>query len=274
MVTEMASSEEVTTNGGVKPAYRPVSVLWKMKTTGVDYAKVLWDYKVLFFVGAVLFGSSAVVRLVPLESNPAVPCNGELLCTHGTTLWGIVTSVFVYDSWTNIPSFFAILIVYAQFSDRLDSIERKRRAKFSAVAIFVAAFAANALWVHFLPSTYSWGPSGVVYALWGVMFAFTLFDGMPKSPTGLDPRNWYKDKKERKAAFGSLAMSTATAAMLFTEPAVFLSAGPGIIVFVHGVSFLGGYFGAHVYRWTAGKGTTSRPLHPPGPRSAEDGPLD
>lgn len=254
----MASVVEVTASDDVKPANHPLSLLRKMKRAGEDYAKVLWDYKVLFLVGTVLFGSSAVVQFVPWGSNSAVPCNGELLCTHGTTLWGIVTSVFIYDSWTNIPSYFAILVVYAQFSDQLNPSERRRRAKFSAIAIFVAAFVANALWVRLLPSTYSWGPSGVVYALWGMMLAFTLFDGMPRSPMGLDPRTWYKDKKERKAAFGSLAMFAATAVMLVTEPSVFLSAGPGINVFVHGMSFMGGYLGAYVYRWTAGKGMVSR----------------
>lgn len=252
MMTTTTTPEASGDGKGTAP---PLKGVERAKKVAIDYARVLWDYKALLAAGSVLFGPSALLSLIPPNLTSLGICS-TMLCTHGSTMWGIVTSVFLYDSWTNIPSYFAILIVYAQFSDQLDPIERRRRAKFAAAAMFGAAFVANAFWVHFLPSTYSWGPSGVVYGLWGVMLAYTLFDGMPKSPKGLDPRRWYDGKKERKAAFGSLAMFAATTVMLTTETSVFLSAGPGINVFVHGVSFMGGYFAAHVYRWAYGR----RPL--------------
>src|SRR2546426_1062527 len=83
--------------------------------------------------------------------------------------------------------------------------------RFVSIAIFGASFIANALWMLVRPLTYSFGPSGVVYSLWGVLMAFTLFDGMPKQPRSLNPRTWYADKKERSSAIGNLAIFSSTA---------------------------------------------------------------
>jgi membrane associated rhomboid family serine protease len=98
------------------------------------------------------------------------------------------------------------------------------------------------------PDTYSLGPSGVIYALWGVLFAFTFFDGIPNQPKSWNPRTWYQDKRERRSGMNNLALFAATAAIIIMEPAQFLSVGPNVNVFAHGISFLGGYFLAQVYR--------------------------
>ena len=216
----------------------------------MDYVRLLWDYRVLFLSGVILFGPS--LRLPQLGVGPAAlqVCEGTSLCTNGGSPWGVVTSVFLYDGWTNVPVYFAILLIYSSFSDNVESDERRRRAHFTSIAIFGAAFTANALWMLVRPLTYSLGPSGVVYSLWGVLLAFTLFDGMPKQPRSLNPRTWYGDKKERSSAVGNLAIFASTAIVLALEPEEFLSAGPGINVFAHAIGFLGGYFSAQAYRWS------------------------
>jgi hypothetical protein len=232
----------------------PLTKSQKLRQVGVDYLELLLDYKYLMVAGAVLFGTSLVLPLVPTGFGASAFCNATMLCTHGTTPWGTVTSVFLYDGWSNILLYFIILVMYIAFSDRVDSGERRRRARFGSVAIFGVATIANALWLHFVPMAYSWGSSGVVYALWGFLLAFTLFDGMPRNPKSLDPRTWYASKQERGSAMGNLMVFSMTAIMLVSGPSAFLSSGPGVNVFAHGVSFLGGYFSANVYRWTKGRG--------------------
>ena len=211
--------------------------------------RLLRDYKMLFIAGAVLFGPSLILPLMTTGSEALAICNTTLLCTHGATPWGAATSIFLFDSWTNIPAYFGILATYVAFSDSVDQTERQRRARFASVTIFILAIAANVLWMHFLPWTHSYGPSGVVYALWGVLLAFTLFDGLPSHPKNFDVRLWYKDKKERSSALGNLMVFGFTAFMLASNPLAFLSAGPGVNIFAHGVSFLGGYSAAHLYRY-------------------------
>lgn len=238
---------------GDTPSSR-LSVPQKLEKAGRGYARLLWDYRLLFAVGALLFGLSLVLPMAPAGSNGIDFCNSIRLCSHGATPWGVATSIFLYDGWTNVPAYFGLLVAYAGLSDKAGQTERLKRARFGSIVIFVPALIANMLWIHFLPSAYTLGPSGVVYAMWGMMLAFTLFDGLPNHPTSIDPRTWYKDRKERSSAMGSLAFFGLTAFMLVSNPSGFLSAGPGVNVFAHGVSFLGGYCSAYVYRWTRGRG--------------------
>jgi len=220
----------------------------RLKNGSIDYVRVLWDYRALFVAGAILFGTSALLPSISVWSTAPKVCNAVALCTNGATPWGVVTSVFLYDSWMNVPAYFAILTAYISFSDRIEPKERRARARFASGAMFLAAITANVIWVLAKPATYSWGPSGVVYALWGILFAFVFFDGMPKQPKSLDPRSWYKDKKERNFAVSNLTMFAVTAAFMVLEPAQFLSAGPNINSFAHGIGFLGGYSLAYAYR--------------------------
>lgn len=250
---KLADGELSQLESPLTPTSTPQGEPKKFRKVCADYVRLLRDYRALFIAGAVLFGPSLVLGLVPLGPLASADCKVSMLCTHGTTPWGVVFSVFLYDSWTNIPAYLMILVTYVAFSDRVDSAERRRRARFGSMAAFFAAMIANILWMHFLPLTYSWGPSGVVYALWGLLLAFTLFDGMPRNPKNLDPRTWYASRQERGSAMGNLMVFSVTAIMLVSGPSVFLSSGPGVNVFAHGVSFLGGYFSAHVYRWTKGR---------------------
>jgi membrane associated rhomboid family serine protease len=161
----------------------------------------------------------------------------------------VFTSVFLYDGWENAPVYFLLLVSYVAFSDVLQPGERRKRAHFTSVIVFATAILANILWLIAKPLTYSWGASGVVYALWGVLTAFTIIDGLPKYARSADPRTWYPNKKERDSAVGNLAIFSSTALFLILDPTQFISSGPGINSFVHAVSFLGGYLSIQVYRW-------------------------
>jgi hypothetical protein len=213
-----------------------------------EYVTQLRDYRLLFVSGLVLFGPSLILPQL-VGSGAVQTCQGILLCTHGTTPWGIATSVFLFDGWANIPVFLGILLMYTAFTGNVEGQERQSRARFTTVVMFGAAMMANMLWLLAKPLTYSWGPSGVIYSMWGVLLAFALFDAMPKTAKSLNPRTWYSSKQERIAAMDNLVVFSSTAIFLFLEPGQFLSAGPGINVFVHGVGFLGGFFSAQGYRW-------------------------
>ncbi|MGD0145935.1 MAG: rhomboid family intramembrane serine protease [Nitrososphaerales archaeon] len=240
------------TNGDDKSsirAGRPGLALARLREGSVQYLSLLRDYRILFISGLVIFGLGSLLPAIPNSPATTNICASTMLCTHGTTPWGILTSVFLYDGWMNVPAYFLILVTYISFSDRVEPKERRGRANFALAISIASAVAANALWMGVLPGTFSWGPSGVIYALWGVLLAFTLFDGMPKQPSGLNPRTWYKDKKERGSAISNLVIFFVTAWLIFSQPAEFLSSGPGVNVFAHGVSFLGGLLATYAYRW-------------------------
>lgn len=212
--------------------------------------KLLWDYRGLFLSGGVLFGVSVFLPALSVSANAVPTCNSTMLCTNGATPWGVITSLFIYDGWQNAPAYFFILGSYVWFSDSVQQRVRFARANFVSILIFAAAIVANALWVIAKPLAYSWGPSGVVYALWGALFAFALADGLPHHPRSINPRTWYQNKENRDAAVGNLVLFASTAFVLVLDPPLFLSAGPGINAFAHAVSFLAGYFGAQAYYWT------------------------
>lgn len=219
-----------------------------VKKDTVEYIRLLGDYRDLFLCSTVLFGPSII--LMPIFGSFSAPqlCQGTMLCAHGATPWGVITSVFLFDSWLNIPSYLTIIVLYVSFSGSLSREERRKRAAFASAAIFLIGFAANALWVAVRPDTFSWGPSGVVYSLLGVLMVFTLFDGIPARPTSWNPRDWYGSKEQLNSAMNNLVIFSSTVLILFLNPAQFLSAGPNINVFVHAISFLGGYFAAFLYR--------------------------
>ncbi len=250
---------------GSSPAPRganPFAALHSLRKVIADYLDLLKDYRILFLAGVILFLPSILApSLANLSAAPTI-CGALMLCTHGSTPWGAVTSVFLYDAWANIPAYFAILATYVAFSDSIGPDERRNRGRFAAVTIFPVATLANVLWMLARPTTYSWGPSGVVYALWGILFAFTLQDGLPQHAKHLDPRTWYNSKKETSSALSNLAIFAATAMIMVVEPAQFLSAGPNINVFAHGVSFLGGYFLTNAYRWARKPTETGNPNDP------------
>jgi hypothetical protein len=225
-----------------------MAFLTKLKVSVTDYGRLLWDYKILFLTGAILFGTSILLPTISIWSRAPGFCQTYKLCTNEATPWGIFTSVFVYDGWQNIPAYFLILVTYSSVSDFVGPDERRKRARFSSAIIFVAAFIANALWLFVRPLSYSWGSSGVVYALWGVLLAFAFRDGMPKH-LSWDIKTWYKNRKEMTSGINNLVIFTVTALVVVTQPSTFLSSAPGINVFAHAMSFLGGYFSAQAYGW-------------------------
>jgi len=219
----------------------------RLKTGGKEYLRLLLSYRALFLSGVILFIPNLLT--LPLGNWSLSPgfCNSIMLCTHDTSPWGVVTSVFLYDSWLNIPAYFLILVAYVSPSDYLKSDERRKRARFALVAMLFSAFLANSLWLLAKPATFSWGASGVVYGLWGVLLAFTLGDGMPNQIKSWDIKTWYKNRSEARFAISNLVLFASTALVIVTEPGVFLSSGPGVNVFAHGISFLGGFFVTELY---------------------------
>jgi membrane associated rhomboid family serine protease len=212
------------------------------------YIELLRDYWALLVVGAIVFLPDLFLPPLAGPSSISQVCGTALLCVSGHTPWGVITSIFLNDSWTNPLVYVIILVTYAPLSDIVNQVERRRRASFASLTAFLTAGAANALWILVSPNTLSFGPSGVVYALWGILLAFTLLDGLPKRRFTRLPSRKSNNRRETLAP-RNLIIFACTVIVVSLAPSEFLGAGPHINVFVHSVSFLGGYLLTNAYVW-------------------------
>lgn len=124
----------------------------------------------------------------------------------------------------------------------------------------MAGFAANALKYPLLlggANFNSWGASGVVYGALGILLAASL-RSLPAHFRVIarehrrwagKRRKWGLFKFDRRSlailpGLVCLAVATSFLLLIFTDPGVFLSAGPGVDVWAHGLGFLFGFLPA------------------------------
>lgn len=209
----------------------------------------LADYRLLLLEGVIIFGVSVFLPQITLSSEAIQACQKTMLCTNGHTPWGAFTSLFLYDSWENVPAYLAIVLLFIVSSLQVESTERRNRSWFLLAGSFASAVIANFLWMALRPDTYSFGPSGIVYALWGMLFGFTLFDGFVKCLVAWIQKNWPKNKKELYYAIFNIFVFSIILGLLFLFPAGFLSVQNGVNVFAHGISFYSAFVITLVYYW-------------------------
>ena len=171
----------------------------------------------------------------------------QFLAASLSSPWGVITSIFIHENISHLISNMRVMVMFTLFfvfsNMHIDEENIKRRVPFFvAVAVFAAIFS-NVLWITIRPDILTIGASGVVYSTIGITFGFSMINFTQYSinlPT--IKRTWkLLPKKDRAVFFISYVVNaliflcTLFFALLFTPE--FLSKGPKVNVFVHGISF-------------------------------------
>lgn len=175
-------------------------------------------------------------------------CRETLLCTAWISPWGIVTSLFIYDSWSNIVFYATIAVFFVITQFLLPKEERRRRQIFLVIAMYLIAVIANLVWIILRPSYGTYGSSGVVYAEWGIVSGFALFNTLFRDTENKRLLLFSKNKLKRAWAGVNLVTIAGFVLYLFLDPSLFLNESPGVNVFAHAIAFLGGFFSIYCYR--------------------------
>lgn len=185
------------------------------------------------------------------SSFPATIC---LLSDSPNTPWGIVTSMFVHGSFwphylVNMTLLFLLASIFAFTNDSIPPMERRSRQLVLIFGMFLSGASANVVLLWANGSGY--GASGLVYAAWGITSVFSLFNFISRvrqlhdvAPDHSDPLSLRSARFDLLANLLFLVMLVETA---FLSPSFFLSARPGVNVFVHALSFLFAFTGTVVW---------------------------
>ncbi len=203
-----------------------------------------YDDFTLIIAGLVFFALGwAVSKFFP---DPALLYNS----LHSP--WGIVTSNFIYDGWQNAVAYF-ILVAFALGCSAAYTLEQRAyRYQTIVISQFTGGITASAaqfiIWHIRSQAGYSFGQSGVVYALWGSLSVFLVFGlvveganvirrfqrrGQPILGPALGVRRWSK----AVSLFSLVTASLFTFGFFLLDPSGFFSAGPGIDSGLHDLSF-------------------------------------
>lgn len=206
-----------------------------------------YDDSILIIAGLVFFALGWVVsKFFP---DPV------LLYSSLRSPWGAVTSNFIYDGWQN-ALVYSILVAYALGCSAAYTLEQRAyRYRIIVISQFTGGIAASMvqliIWYTRSQAGYSFGQSGVVYALWGSLSFFLIFgivaDSVnlfqrlrcgPRLVLGSAPgvRLWRKAVSQFFLITGFLF----TFGFLLLDPSGFFSAGPGIDSGLHDLSFASG----------------------------------
>ena len=117
------------------------------------------EYWPLILAGAVLFVPSLVLFPFTNALPPLQMCRTTLLCASGVSPWGVVTSIFIYDSWANFILFAMLVIIFALTHFLVSKQERWRRQKFVIISMFLVAIGLNVVWVLLARRIASLGPA-------------------------------------------------------------------------------------------------------------------
>lgn len=197
------------------------------------------DYKWLIVAGLILFLPSIVIFAVKPTVLPYCPI--KELCSFYPNLLGVFTSIFIYDSWTNIFAFAIFFVFLWGIELFARDYVRPRRADFAAVFMYVAGISANIIDIAYNHNIISFGPSGVVYGFTGIVVSLSLINILlPNWEQGKGPIT----KIENKAyLIINLIVFLFFFVWIFFYPGSFISKSQGVNYEVHGVAFLIGFVG-------------------------------
>jgi hypothetical protein len=205
------------------------------------------SFAVVGIAGVVLFLPS--LFLPPL--NPVVAilqtCKYTILCSNAATPWGIVTGIFLFDGWANVNLYLELLVIFVISNVVLPPLEISKRSAFCVILIFASAIISAATWLLIRPWTESYGPSAVVYAFIGFVIGMSLLNVVPRGRTLADFRAYYSSFSNVALGILNLLVAGVILTQIFLSPDTFLSVGPNVNVFEHGVSFLIAFGSACVY---------------------------
>lgn len=162
--------------------------------------------------------------------------------------------MFVHGSFwphylSNMISLFTFALVFAVTNDSIPAMERRSRQTVFIFGMFLSGALANAvfLWTY----GHSYGASGLVYAAWGITSVFCLFNALLGDRQSQDVVPCHSDspdlRRARRNRLANFVVFVVLIGAVFLSPALFLSAGPGVNVLVHALSFLFAFMGTVVW---------------------------
>lgn len=193
--------------------------------------ELLSDSLFLIIVGMVYY---FVTRFVP-------PYN-VLYNVNANFPWGIFTSIFVPDTWQNFGLYAFCIVLFMISAYRLPRVVVRKRAIFLTIFMFVIAILSDYYWVMTFPSEESFGQSGVIFALYGLVTALCgsnimYFRSNLRYKTELDES---KKKTEEKISLYSVVIAVVLLLYPVFQPKVFFMEGYHVAYQIHEFSFVVG----------------------------------
>ena len=196
--------------------------------------KVITNSRLLILAGTAYFLFSFIfTQLTSTNPNPYYD-------NSSNSPIGVLTGLFLYDGLGNVLSFVTSIVLFAISSVRYTKLTIRTRASFSIAALFLIGFLANIYWVTRYPTLSTYGQSGAMFALNGIVLIFCVFN---IGPLFEDLKNGISNLKGKsKRNFFASSMSLVMAIFIlyyvvFLKPA-FLNEAPGVAFPVHAFSFL------------------------------------
>lgn len=190
-----------------------------------------------------------ITGLVYFVVSEFIPQYNYLFNTHANLPWGVFTALFLYDGWTNILFFALCVTLFILSSYRLPEQSVKKRMAFATIGMFVIGVCANIYWVFMYPLKPGYGQSGVIFALYGIVFMFCalqvgfVFDDIKRGLRTLKG----KDLTNSKASIIGLLIALVILLEILIEKGQFLNETYGVAYQVHAFSFLVGVVSGYAY---------------------------
>jgi len=174
----------------------------------------------------------------------------HLLSSAEATPWGVVTSIFVHwplehlllnIAGIGVSTFLLIEIVL--FNSETNPI---KVSLFFCLCPFVSGVAANILFLAFLPKSTSYGASGVLYAMEGVLIFASLLS-IFRTVSYVKVRTYFFERRYQLHFLYHIFIFLFYFLQIIFYPSLFLNIQQGVNVFTHSVSLLLGLFATLFY---------------------------
>lgn len=193
-------------------------------------------YRPVFLTAALVSMLSCIVFI----AGNYYPRTSDLLALSNSTPWGTVTSIFVHSGFMHLVSNLAALWVWIIIIVMPDSLMdaqgiRRRMRTFPAITLG-SAIAINVAWIILVPVSVSRGASGLDFAFVGAALGYILSNIMTYSFRSGNAA--FSAERKRHAIYSNAVLLGILAFVIIFFENDFLSAGPGVNVFVHGIAFV------------------------------------
>jgi len=163
--------------------------------------KVLSNSKLSFIPFFVILILGGFQFIFSLNLEWLVPKLG--LSIH--SLWGIFTNFYIHENLdhfdNNMMLLFILTLIYVFMNGYLSDIQQKNRSKYFMVSAFVCGISTNISYIliasyFFNFQGYTYGASGLVYAVQGIAFMMALFNLIQVG------KKWFAIVKIKKSNLG------------------------------------------------------------------------
>ena len=210
-----------------------LAYIWNKTRIVIEFYSTLIIASVLFFVAEL--------------SQPYLL---HLLSSSRTTPWGVVTSIFVHWPFEHLLLNIAgigvstfLLIEIVLFNSETNPI---KVSWFFCLCPFVSGVAANILFLAFLPKSTSYGASGVLYAMEGVLIFASLLS-IFRTMSYVKVRTYFFRRRYQLHFLYHIFIFLFYFLQIIFYPSLFLNVQQGVNVFTHSVSLLLGLFATLLY---------------------------